>query len=439
MCEVLDSLSAVVSAVVDLPEPTGLGADVVLSDQVHALTGAVVMLQRQLAVRMAALSAQDPAADTRGDAVRAGLGQAQVTRLHQLGRFSRERHAVRDAWSAGSITIDHVTALRAGTGRLTPDLADELVKQVLPLLPGLSGKHARRLVEYTVDQLDPGDPDLDELADHAARDLSWARTPGGGIAFQGYLPGTEASAFTRAIDALVEDLRVKGDGLTPGQRRADALAALVSRAMAHGLPTGGGLPAAVMMTVSLTEASRVTRRDPAIHGTLFESRTRGGSRIDGKPAGDAAVRFGLCCGSITPILTPEPPDGTALAQIADTPVEPLAVGRGLRLATPAQRKALLLRDGGCAVTGCCVGAAFTQPHHVRPWAMDGKTDLENLVSLCFVHHRQAELGRYRFVPRRLGEPRPDGALENPRWWIVPPIPLAPAPASTRSRPEPAPR
>jgi hypothetical protein len=52
--------------------------------------------------------------------------------------------------------------------------------------------------------------------------------------------------------------------------------------------------------------------------------------------------------------------------------------------------------------------------------MDGPTDLENLVSLCWVHHRQTELGRWRFTRRVPGDARPDGALVHPSWWIIPP-------------------
>jgi len=422
MCRVLEKLERAVEAVPTLPSPAGLGAEPVLAEQVETLTAAVVVLQRELGLRMAALETQASGpTDLRGDAVRAGLGGGQSSRLRQLGLFAAEHSLVREAWAGGSITCDQVAALRSACGQLpTPELRSTMLEQVLPYLPELDAKRSRRLIDFTVDQLDPGDPDMEEQSDHAARYLAWSRAPDGGLVLDGYLPAAEADAFTRALDALVEDLRVAGDGLSPSQRRVDALSALVAIAGDKGLPTGGGLPAVMTLTVSLTEAQRVAERDPVKHGRQFERQARGGASIGDHPAGDAAVRFGLCCGAVTPVLGESAERGSPLSRIAGARVEPLAVGRGVRLATPAQRKALQARDGGCAIRGCAVGSAYTQPHHVTPWAFDGATDLDNLVPLCFVHHRQVELGRYTFVRRDPDHRKPDGALEHPLWWIVPP-------------------
>ncbi len=134
------------------------------------------------------------------------------------------------------------------------------------------------------------------------------------------------------------------------------------------------------------------------------------------------MRFGLCCAAVTPVLTEEPAPGSLLDRIAQTKAEPLAVGRAVRLATPAQRRALQLRDGGCAIPGCEVAAPYTQPHHVTGWSIGGATDLDNLVSLCWVHHRQTELGRYVFLRKQPGQSPPEEALDHPRWWIRPPRP-----------------
>ncbi len=411
---------AAVAAVPELPSPAGLGAADVLAEQVTQLSSAVTVLQRELSLRMAALEAQDQSADVRGDAVRSGMSQSQAARLRRLGVFAQEYPALAAAWASGAVGEDQVAALRDGAAKLSPQLREDLVEHVLPLLSGLDARSSRRLVDHAADLLDPADPDGQEQSDHAARFLVWTTPPGGGVAFEGYLPAAEAEAFTRAVNALAEEMRVQGDGLSAGQRAADGLAALVARAGEHGLPSGGGLPAAMTLTVSLTEAARVAQRDPASFGGRYEARPRSGASVGNRSAGDATVRFGLCCASVTPVLAEAPADGSMLARLAGTRVEPLAVGRSVRLATPAQRRALRLRDGGCAIPGCSVSAAYTQPHHVTGWAMDGPTDLDNLVSVCFVHHRQTELGRFRFV-RRTGQSRPDGALEHARWWIVPPI------------------
>ncbi|NYJ05293.1 HNH endonuclease signature motif containing protein [Petropleomorpha daqingensis] len=67
--------------------------------------------------------------------------------------------------------------------------------------------------------------------------------------------------------------------------------------------------------------------------------------------------------------------------------EPLAVGRRRRLATKAQRRALLRRDGGCARPGCPeTRLERLHAHHLRHWLFGGRTDLANLVLLCDNDH-----------------------------------------------------
>ena len=417
MCDVLDALEAVSGRVPDLPMPVGLGASAVLAEQVKALTGSLVLLQRELAARMAQLEQQSPdPLDVAGDAVRAGMATPQARRLRQLGVFARTHDPVRQAW-AGGLGADQVGALRDGAHKVGPRLAEELIDVVLPALEGLDGKLARRLVAHAVEELTPHDQEAGEQGDYAARYLSWTGI-GGALSFQGHLPAPEAALFKAAIKALAEDLRVAGDGVGPAQRRADALIALVAKAAVHGLPTGGGQPVAVTLTVPVSEAGRIAGSDPTAYGTRYEDTAPGGSTIDGHPAGDAAVRFGMCCAAVTPVLHETPAPGSLLARIGAAPIVALAVGRSRRLATRAQRTALALRDGGCVIPGCQVAAAYTEPHHVTPWAMEGSTDLHNLVSLCFVHHRQTELGRWKFHTK--DDARPEGAYEHAHWWITPP-------------------
>ncbi len=420
MCRVLDDLVSAVAAVSALPVPTGLGAGDVLAQRVAAVAASVADLQRDLAVLMSAQRREDPASDPKGAAVRAGVPQHQCTLLGKLGTFCDEHPAVGAAWAAGDATADQVAVLQDAAKRLpTPAMRASLVAAVLPHLKGLCRKQTRELVAATADLLNPGDPDAQERRDYDHRSLVWSEFAGG-VSFQGYLPATEAAAFTAAIDALAAAQRAQGDGRSMAQRRADALAQLVATATANGIPAGGGLPAALTLIVPLAEAGRVAAKDPSRHGLEFATRTRGTATVGGRHAGDAAVRFGLCCAAITPVLVADPPPTGLLGRIAKTPVEPLLAGRSVRLATPAQRKALALRDGGCVIPGCTIAAPYTQPHHVTGWALDGPTDLPNLASLCFVHHRQVELGDWELIKRDPGDPRPhDRALEHPAWWILP--------------------
>ncbi|MGZ4612565.1 MAG: HNH endonuclease [Kineosporiaceae bacterium] len=60
----------------------------------------------------------------------------------------------------------------------------------------------------------------------------------------------------------------------------------------------------------------------------------------------------------------------------------LTLGRVHRLASPAQKRALLARDVGCVISGCPVPGEHCDVHHVTPWAAGGATDLANLALLC---------------------------------------------------------
>ncbi|WP_181775363.1 HNH endonuclease signature motif containing protein [Amycolatopsis pittospori] len=74
--------------------------------------------------------------------------------------------------------------------------------------------------------------------------------------------------------------------------------------------------------------------------------------------------------------------------------EPLDVGRLRRFVTPGQRRALNIRDGGCAFPGCHRRPKGCHAHHIHHWADGGRTDLRNLVLLCSFHHRLIHHGEW---------------------------------------------
>ena len=72
----------------------------------------------------------------------------------------------------------------------------------------------------------------------------------------------------------------------------------------------------------------------------------------------------------------------------------LAMGRTVRLATPAQKDALIARDLTCVIPGCTVPGEHCQVHHVIPWAAGGPTDLDNLALACVRHHTEIGQGTW---------------------------------------------
>lgn len=55
--------------------------------------------------------------------------------------------------------------------------------------------------------------------------------------------------------------------------------------------------------------------------------------------------------------------------------EPLDVGRAMRTAPRAIRRALVARDGGCAFPGCDRPPQVCAVHHARHWADGGETSV----------------------------------------------------------------
>jgi hypothetical protein len=80
--------------------------------------------------------------------------------------------------------------------------------------------------------------------------------------------------------------------------------------------------------------------------------------------------------------------------------DPLSVGRTSRTFTPAQRKALVLRDKGCVL--CGRPAAHCEAHHVRHWIDGGETSVENGALLCHRCHTRVHEGGYRLVRKPEG-------------------------------------
>ena len=65
----------------------------------------------------------------------------------------------------------------------------------------------------------------------------------------------------------------------------------------------------------------------------------------------------------------------------------LDIGRLSRTIPRPIRRALTIRDGGCAFPGCGRPPRWCHGHHIRHWSLGGPTALSNLVLLCGHHHR----------------------------------------------------
>ncbi|GAA0983704.1 hypothetical protein GCM10009555_056040 [Acrocarpospora macrocephala] len=78
----------------------------------------------------------------------------------------------------------------------------------------------------------------------------------------------------------------------------------------------------------------------------------------------------------------------------------LDMGRAVRLATPAQRRAVLARYATCYREGCPIPADMAEIDHVQGWAEGGTTDLDLLAPACTWHNRDKATHPDRYRTRR---------------------------------------
>jgi hypothetical protein len=79
---------------------------------------------------------------------------------------------------------------------------------------------------------------------------------------------------------------------------------------------------------------------------------------------------------------------------------PLAMGRSVRTATPAQLRALAVRDGGCTWPGCDRPPAWCDAHHDPAWTDNGYTDVDKMRLLCRPHHTRTHSNDHTNTVRR---------------------------------------
>ncbi len=286
--------------------------------------------------------------------------------------------------------------------------------------------HVERLVRgmRRVDRLAAGE---DERRRHAGRYLRAYTDEDGMVVVAGRLPPEAGAALLRALDAGVEKLYGPRTILPSGAARADAetlhtprtsppagtaragaeaphqlrtspasTGEQASGAALHGPHTGQvcgageatddtsleqrradalGLIAESALAAGLDPGSRGDRYQVVVHvdadalpaGGAGESWLADGTHVS------AETCRRLACDSARVVMR-HAADGTVLD-----------VGRRTRAISPALRRALQNRDGGCRFPGC--GRRVCDAHHVQAWADGGATSLANTVLLCRRHHR----------------------------------------------------
>ncbi len=200
-------------------------------------------------------------------------------------------------------------------------------------------------------------------------------------------------------------------------------------ARAHGAP-----PAAVELDVEPQRPARVEALVEVAETSLAASDEHGvlGTRlvVHVDAAALASDGNGRCELADGPVISPETArrlgcDADLVAQVGRDGV-PVSVGRTRRTVPPALRRLLAARDEETCCFPGCERRRHLQAHHRRHWAHGGETSLENLVLLCFHHHRLVHEGGYTVEDDSQGRLR----FRNRHGIVSPTAPPRPPPGST---------
>jgi hypothetical protein len=214
----------------------------------------------------------------------------------------------------------------------------------------------------------------------------WSLDDGNRLGLEAELPAAQGAVVASALQRVTDTLPVmpgEQDPVCAEARRADALVALCSGRLA--------------------DDADPDRATVVVHARLGDlAATRGSAEIEGGGRIHPETARRLLC------------DGRVQTVLEDRSGEPLRLGRLAREPSASMVRLLRYRDVECRFPGC--GARrFTQAHHIVWWKDGGATDLENLVLVCFFHHRLVH--EHGWAVRRDGDGglrwiKPDGTLHQ---------------------------
>ena len=294
---------------------------------------------------------------------RAALAPTEARRMAKTARLVDRHDLIAEALADGRTTVGHVDVLSRTVSKPREPLlgAHEplLVDHATALPVRDFAEVMRRWASYADDQLAA---DTHEVK-WERRHLHASRTFDGWGEVLGSFDPAGYAAILNALDHLAppDPLDAPNGPRSLAQRRADGLVDLANWYLGGGQPSGNPPNLSLIVDVA------------ALNPETPEA-ALGRCELEGVGAVARATLEQLaCCATVTRVVMA----GES---------EVLEMGRAARLATPAQRRALAVRDRHCRFPGCRRVPQWCDAHHVISWLVDGPTDIDNLIHLCRRHH-----------------------------------------------------
>ena len=307
-------------------------------------------------------------------AYRCGITRREAREYFRVAEALRELPEIRAAFSRGELTftkvrsLTHVATPASEAGLL--DLAGALTASQL--------ERALRAFRRIV---------LEDVRDaHEREYVDYFFAEDGSLVLRARVVAEDGTLLVMALDAARERIverrreeRSRAEHTEPPalsvtveasrSTRVEALIDLAARALDADPRAATGAPAVGARVVVHVDAAALTS--------------------------DAAGRSELGDG---PVISPETArrlgcDAELVAQVERDGL-PLSVGRTRRTVPQALRRLLESRDDNTCCFPGCERQRHLQAHHRQHWAHGGQTSLENLVLLCYQHHRLVHEGGY---------------------------------------------
>jgi hypothetical protein len=351
------------------------------------LTGLVSLLEAQ---RMRVIAASDDVADADSCRTVAGWLETRTRTDHAPNHrtmklaqaLDRSWTQVRDGLADGRVNLAQAEVIVRALEELPGDevpadvLAQaeaHLVAEAAHFPPKALARLGRKILEVVAPAVaeDQERKALEREEAHAARrtSLFTQRLGDGTTRIVARVPDAVAARLATYLDAFTSPRRGTeplSDRVPSYQAKGHAFGAMLEAFDPKRMPLHGGDATTVMVTISLDQ--------------LSEQLGAAGFGFDGQITPGQARRL-ACTANLIPV-------------VLGTRSEVLDLGRGSRLFSPAQRKALAIRDQRCRAEGCTIPATWCEAHHRHPWSQGGRTDLDDGVLLCSFHHHRVHDDRY---------------------------------------------
>ncbi|AXK77447.1 HNH endonuclease [Mycolicibacterium neoaurum] len=334
-----------------------------------------------------------------------GMSPGAAARAVRVGRAASSLPALTVAQRVGGIGIEFADAVGKGVTHIdarTPLSDDEraavVTKLMIQTTPAEVAAKARTIAIDRVAALPVEQQVVPVAEDTALNEMTLVQNAEGRFEATLDLDVTTGEELCAALDPLCRPVPLPDGSPDPRPidvRRAEAIGLVLRTYLAQSRrPMSGGV---------LPHVTLIRPGAPGVSGEAVDRLGFGG------PVSRATAELIGC-------------DATLTSVIVDHTGVPLDVGRAQRLFTPAIRKALAVRDGGCAHPGCGRPVSWCDAHHIHPWSDGGTTSVDNGVLLCRLHHTLIHHGGWQVYLGRDRHP----------WFIPPHTPEAPEPAHLRS-------